>query len=185
MSWINHVNIDGRGSYFSDARDEKFILGAYQSLSGDIAATSKTQQRKLDYKQSLKRFIKPQIPTMTKEYVNRRIELNKMTQFDKYIHPEQEKVKSFRLKNDQCVIRSYIGNGNIVFVNGERTMKFMCAHLSMQKEIAIDAEFDNMHFYRECIALIQISSYEDDFIIDPFLVFKCLKPMFEPIFMND
>lgn len=173
---------DGRGLHFSDARDESFILGA---KFGDIAATSKIQQRKFDYKQNLRKLIKPEIPMMTPEYVNRRIELNKMRIFDKCTHPQQDKVKEFKLKDDHCIIKSYIGNGSIVFVKGERTMKFMCAHLSMQKEIAIDSEFDSMHFYKECIALIQISSYEYDFIIDPFLVFKFLKPMLEPIFMNE
>lgn len=134
----------------------------------DTTAVSKTQQRKADYKQNLRKFIKPSIPRMTAEYVNRRVQLNQMTRFDKLVHPEKEKVRLFKLHDNHCVIRSYIGNGNIVFVNGERTMKFMCAHLSTQNEIAIDAEFDNAHFYRESIALIQISSYEYDFIIDPF-----------------
>ncbi len=136
------------------------------------------------YKNNLSKFTKPAIPVISQEYINRRIEINNMIYFNKLCHPFFDKVWSFKLREEHCEVKD-VCNGIVYYVNDENKMRFMCSHLLRQKEIAVDTEFDNIHFYREVIALIQISSYEYDFIIDPFVVYPFMKSMLEPIFLNE
>ncbi|XP_035701305.1 exosome complex exonuclease rrp6-like [Folsomia candida] len=174
------------------SREDLFALDGGNSFSSDIhggsqfstASLTKTQQRKIDYIKKLKMFKKPSIPQRCQEYINRRIMLNKLLFFDKIVHPYYERVMSFKLSPENLEIRK-VDEGNVMLINDEKRFKFMCSHLSQQKEIAIDTEFGNMYFYRECIALIQISSYDYDFIVDPFLVYPFMKEFLEPIFLNE
>ena|SRR5665811_1517773 len=72
----------------------------------------------------------------------------------------------------------------IVFVDSVKLMLEMCSHLEEQKEIGLDSEFDTQMFYHDCIALIQISSFKFNFLIDPFTMFPYIQKMIGPIFMN-
>lgn len=52
--------------------------------------------------------------------------------------------------------------------------------LSGQTEIAVDLEMDSLHHYREKVCLVQISTREQSWLIDP-LVLKSLMPLAEPL----
>lgn len=53
-------------------------------------------------------------------------------------------------------------------VNNAETYQKMLAHLSTQDTIAIDTESNSLHAYHEQVCLIQLSSPERDFLLDPF-----------------
>jgi len=53
-------------------------------------------------------------------------------------------------------------------VNSPETYRQMLAHLATQDTIAIDTESNSLHAYHERVCLIQLSSTERDFLLDPF-----------------
>lgn len=61
-------------------------------------------------------------------------------------------------------------------VNNAETYQKMLAHLSTQDTIAIDTESNSLHAYHERVCLIQLSSPERDFLLDPF-AFKDLSEL--------
>ncbi|MDD2364616.1 MAG: HRDC domain-containing protein [Desulfuromonadaceae bacterium] len=52
--------------------------------------------------------------------------------------------------------------------------------LSRESEIAVDLEMDSLHHYREKICLVQISTRQQNWLIDP-LALKSLAPLAEPL----
>jgi ribonuclease D len=56
----------------------------------------------------------------------------------------------------------------------------VAAHLKTQKIVAFDLEADSMHHYREQVCLLQISTLEKNYIVDPLLCpdFSPLVPVF-------
>ena len=61
-------------------------------------------------------------------------------------------------------------------VNNSETYQQMLAHLVTQDTIAIDTESNSLHAYYERVCLIQLSSQDCDFLLDPF-VFKDLSEL--------
>ena len=58
----------------------------------------------------------------------------------------------------------------------------MVADLSAQSRIAVDTESNSLHAYREQVCLIQFSTPEKDYVVDP-LALEDLSPL-APIFSN-
>ena len=54
-------------------------------------------------------------------------------------------------------------------VNSPETYQQMLAHLATHDTIAIDTESNSLHAYHERVCLIQLSSQERDFLLDPFV----------------
>ncbi len=54
-------------------------------------------------------------------------------------------------------------------VNTSETYQQMLAHLIAQPTIAVDTESNSLHAYHERVCLIQLSSSERDFLLDPFV----------------
>ena len=52
--------------------------------------------------------------------------------------------------------------------------------LSQQTEIAVDLEMDSLHHYREKVCLVQVSTREQDWLIDP-LALTSLEPLAAPL----
>ena len=52
--------------------------------------------------------------------------------------------------------------------------------LSQQTEIAVDLEMDSLHHYREKVCLVQISTRQESWLIDP-LALKSLSPLAAPL----
>lgn len=67
-------------------------------------------------------------------------------------------------------------------VTREDTLKELCGKLIGEKQIAVDTESNSLFAYREQVCLIQFSTPEEDFIIDP-LAISDLSPL-SPIFSN-
>ena len=61
-------------------------------------------------------------------------------------------------------------------VNNTETYQQMLAHLATQDTIAIDTESNSLHAYHERVCLIQLSSQQRDFLLDPF-AFKDLSEL--------
>lgn len=53
-------------------------------------------------------------------------------------------------------------------VNSQETLSHLVADLKNQTSIAIDTESNSLHSYQERVCLIQISTPETDYLIDPF-----------------
>ena len=51
--------------------------------------------------------------------------------------------------------------------------------LSQQTEIAVDLEMDSLHHYREKVCLVQVSTRQQSWLIDP-LALKSLVPLAAP-----
>ncbi|MDD2851252.1 MAG: HRDC domain-containing protein [Desulfuromonadaceae bacterium] len=56
----------------------------------------------------------------------------------------------------------------------------VAAILSHQTEIAVDLEMDSLHHYREKVCLVQVSTRQDNWLIDP-LALNSLAPLAEPL----
>lgn len=140
------------------------------------------QEKLIEYKKSQKNLPKFTPPPTDPAYVQYRQILNNYVKFPDRINPNYLEICTFNLKN--FVTYENVLNSELFFVCNENQMIEMVAHLNCQKEIAIDCEFDCNNFFHVATALIQISTYQRDFVIDPFLMFPCIKVLLEPIFMN-
>lgn len=67
-----------------------------------------------------------------------------------------------------------------IWVDRLEPFKNMIADLSKQTRVAVDTESNSLHAYREQVCLIQFSTPEQDYILDPF-VFKDLSAL-APLF---
>src|SRR5581483_8901247 len=131
------------------------------------AHTNSKMRRKHHYDQLKHQFPKPEIPKMHEDYIKRRQEINLMSIFNRKFHPLYEKVINFKLKEThKKVTMSKVTE--IQYIDNYFSFFVMIQHLNTCDEFAIDSEFSHLLF-RECIALIQISTSKFDFIIDPFL----------------
>lgn len=68
------------------------------------------------------------------------------------------------------------------WVDQPKTFENMIADLSKQSRVAVDTESNSLHAYREQVCLIQFSTPEKDYILDPF-VFEDLSAL-GPLFSN-
>jgi ribonuclease D len=69
-----------------------------------------------------------------------------------------------------------------VWVDEHNSLKSMLDDLSAQKRIAVDTESNSLHAYREQVCLIQFSTSQRDYILDP-LAFDSLE-LLAPLFAN-
>lgn len=69
-----------------------------------------------------------------------------------------------------------------VWVDESASLKRMVDDLSAQKRIAVDTESNSLHAYREQVCLIQFSTPERDYVLDP-LAFDDLQPL-APLFAS-
>jgi len=67
-----------------------------------------------------------------------------------------------------------------VWVDEQSSFKQMIAKLSAQSRIAVDTESNSLHAYRERVCLIQFSTLDTDFLVDPFSIrdLSLLAPFF-------
>ena len=69
------------------------------------------------------------------------------------------------------------------FVNTEATLKYLITHLEGVTEVAIDLEHHNYRTYLGITCLMQISTREEDFIVDT-LVLRPILHKLQPCFTN-
>ena len=69
-----------------------------------------------------------------------------------------------------------------VWVDEQSSFQQLIAKLSAQSRIAVDTESNSLHAYRERVCLIQFSTPETDFLVDPFSI-RDLSPL-APFFAN-
>jgi ribonuclease D len=69
-----------------------------------------------------------------------------------------------------------------IWVDRQTSFEKMVADLSAQSRVAVDTESNSLHAYREQVCLIQFSTPQTDYIIDPF-VFEELSAL-GPLFAN-
>lgn len=67
-----------------------------------------------------------------------------------------------------------------IWVATESAMRSMLADLARQARIAVDTESNSLHAYREQVCLIQFSTPETDYLLDPFALpdLESLAPIF-------
>lgn len=68
-----------------------------------------------------------------------------------------------------------------VWVNTNQLFREMLSDLSAQKRIAVDTESNSLHAYRERVCLIQFSTQQHDYVVDPFPIanLSSLAPIFK------
>lgn len=69
-----------------------------------------------------------------------------------------------------------------IWVNTKQLLQAMVDDLAAQKRVAVDTESNSMHAFREQVCLMQFSSANTDYVLDP-LVLKDLSAL-APIFSN-
>lgn len=69
---------------------------------------------------------------------------------------------------------------SFLYVDGQRSLQKLVDALSVEPAFALDTESNSMHAYRERVCLIQFSTRNADFILDPFR-FSDLRPL-APLF---
>lgn len=67
-----------------------------------------------------------------------------------------------------------------IWVDRSKTLENMIADLSKQSRVAVDTESNSLHAYREQVCLIQFSTPDKDYILDPFVFedLSALAPLF-------
>ena len=103
-----------------------------------------------------------------------------------YSHPylyelEMYKPQDFQLKHEEPpkVDKDKIEDVPLIFVQSEEQLKSMIVELKKEREIAVDLEH---HWYRSFLgltSLIQISSRDKDYIVDPYPLWKELNQLNE------
>ena len=153
-------------------------------MSHMMSSTSSKQKRlqkfKLAQKKTQAQFGPLTLPAVHPEYLQRRIHLNNLIKFD----CDRNISDNIELNDKMSKVYDVPKLKPLINVNDEIAVQCMCEHLSQQVEFAIDTEFDTCHFYHDCIALIQISTHELDFLLDPFKVYPFIKPFLQPVLMN-
>jgi hypothetical protein len=72
----------------------------------------------------------------------------------------------------------------LIFVDSADKFVEMVKHLSNgHSEIGLDAQF-GQSLYLDCMSLLQVSCVHNDYVVDNFLMFPCVKDKLESIFMN-
>lgn len=69
-----------------------------------------------------------------------------------------------------------------VWVNNKETLKRMMDDLASQARVAVDTESNSLHAFREQVCLIQFSSKEADYLVDPLALVDL--EILAPIFSN-
>ena len=69
-----------------------------------------------------------------------------------------------------------------VWVDQQQAYDLMLAELAAQTRIAVDTESNSLHAYRERVCLIQFSTQEKDYVVDPLVLQDVLS--LAPIFSN-
>jgi ribonuclease D len=69
-----------------------------------------------------------------------------------------------------------------VWVDEQSAFQQLIAKLSAQSRIAVDTESNSLHAYRERVCLIQFSTPDTDFLVDPFSI-RDMSPL-APVFAN-
>ena len=72
----------------------------------------------------------------------------------------------------------------LTFVDTLPTLEAMVQHLSAAKEVAVDLEHHQYRSFSGFTCLIQISTREEDFIVDPLALRAELGSALTPIFAN-
>lgn len=67
-----------------------------------------------------------------------------------------------------------------IWVDTESALRSMLAVISSQPRLAVDTESNSLHAYREQVCLIQFSTPETDYLVDPLALenLDCLAPIF-------
>jgi len=138
---------------------------------------------KKDFWKALKDFGPVKKPPVTEEFRQRRYQLNNMSFFEIDNNPMYDFVYNWKLDVKMLKVNDN-SDSKLCIVNSKEKLIKMCEHLQSQSEIAIDAEFDVTSFYHDSVVLIQISTNEYDFVIDPLIVFAEIKDQLGPIFLN-
>ena len=60
-----------------------------------------------------------------------------------------------------------------IYVDRQPVFDRMLEDLLRQPLVAVDIESNGLHVYREHVCLIQLSTREHDYIVDPLRKFKC------------
>ena len=144
------------------------------------ASKNRLHQYKTAEKNIRHKYGPVKIPEVHPQFFKRRQYLNNLVKFDCDRNISDNIVLSDEMK---VVYKSKVQK-SVIKVEDEKGMISMCNHLKNQVEIGIDTEFDTTHFYHDIIAVIQISSHELDFLIDPLKVFPFIKPLLEPILLS-
>ena len=68
-----------------------------------------------------------------------------------------------------------------LWINTIPSLKEMLADLSTHSRIAVDTESNSLHAYREQVCLIQFSTSQDDYLVDPLAIndLSLMKPVFQ------
>jgi len=74
-------------------------------------------------------------------------------------------------------------HGSIVWIDSELQFSEMLSHIFEQSIIGVDTESDSLYVYHEKVCLIQLSTLDFDYLIDP-LKIKNLHPLFD-VFLNE
>jgi ribonuclease D len=69
-----------------------------------------------------------------------------------------------------------------IFINKPQALKKLAERLARHNIIAVDTESNSLYAYREQVCLIQFSTTEEDYLVDP-LALEDLTPL-EPLFSN-
>jgi ribonuclease D len=67
-----------------------------------------------------------------------------------------------------------------IYIETDAQLRELAAHLARESLIAFDTESNSLHAYRERVCLIQISTRDDDYIVDPLTIgdLSPLAPLF-------
>ncbi|CAL8111025.1 unnamed protein product [Orchesella dallaii] len=97
-----------------------------------------------------------------------RINLNKKQVFTPPFHPYRDQIAHWKLEklHTDPEPANPLKDKHFWLIEGHSSLTFMVEHLSAQKTIALDMEFDNIYSYYDLTCLIQISTREYNFIVD-------------------
>jgi len=142
----------------------------------DYKAARKTEQDKFGILETP--YLHPQL----KQY---RQNLNQLSYFSNTSHPKESEVWSWEINSEHLKYIKSRESLKILWVNDVCDLFSMCDKLAQCQEIGIDTEFDNTLFFHDMISLIQISTHNEVFLINPFTVYPYLKDKLQPILLDE
>ncbi|OXA62446.1 Retrovirus-related Pol polyprotein from transposon opus [Folsomia candida] len=167
-----------------NAEEQNSYCGSCESAPMQTSSQLRKQNFSVAKKSFLQEFGTIRPPPRHPEFIKYRKRLNQMSIFPIRNHQLLDPVIKWRISPEMSRVYQCNDNPNFKYIDNQNAMIEMCNVLKNQVEIAIDTEFESNMFYHDCIALIQISTHETDYIIDPYVVFPHVKPLLEPILTN-
>jgi ribonuclease D len=129
-----------------------------------------------------KASIRPQ--KLDKAFLNYRQRINYFNFDSVVVHPFHEEISNWKPSSLMLIRNRPTDNFDFKWITTEQELNLLALDLELEKVIAVDFENNQDNSYLAFNCLIQISTYENNFLVDALRLYSCIKKYLGPIFSS-